>query len=61
MTPWETEQTARDVLARWRSFLGHIEDMTDDERLFMLGMMAGSLENVLALRGRTGVCWEKTE
>jgi hypothetical protein len=30
-----------------KQFLRHIEDMGDDERLFMLGALAGALEGML--------------
>jgi len=35
------------LIGRMRKFLGHIEDMSDDERVFMLGAMAGTLEGML--------------
>jgi len=43
----ERQAFAWELIGRWRKFLGHIEDMGDDERLFLLGAMAGSLEGML--------------
>jgi ATP-dependent Clp protease ATP-binding subunit ClpC len=43
----EQQAFAWKLVARMRKFLGHIEDMGDDERLFMLGAMAGALEGML--------------
>jgi hypothetical protein len=37
----------RALVARMREFLGHIEDMGDEERLFMLGALTGALERRL--------------
>lgn len=54
--PETTESTREmaDRLAMWRELLGrmnqvrgHIEDMGTDERLFMLGALAGSLQFAL--------------
>lgn len=40
--------TDRALVDRMKQFLGHIEDMGDDERLFMLGALHGALERHLA-------------
>jgi hypothetical protein len=37
----------RALVARMMGFLGHIEDMGDEERLFMLGALTGALERRL--------------
>jgi hypothetical protein len=48
--------TDRELCDRMRHFLGHIEDMPDDERLFMLGALWGALERHLYVKptGRDG-------
>jgi hypothetical protein len=51
VTPTERQAFAWELVARMRKFLGHIEDMGDDERLFMLGAMAGALEGMLREAG----------
>jgi ATP-dependent Clp protease ATP-binding subunit ClpC len=38
---------AWELVIRMRKFLGHVEDMGADERLFMLGALTGSLEGIL--------------
>lgn len=38
---------AWELVMRMRQYLGHVEDMGDEERLFMLGALAGSLEGML--------------
>lgn len=35
------------LVDRMKTFLGHIEDMGDDERVFMLGALTGALERHL--------------
>jgi hypothetical protein len=47
--------TDRELCDRMRHYLGHIEDMPDDERLFMLGALWGALERHLYVKppGRT--------
>jgi ATP-dependent Clp protease ATP-binding subunit ClpC len=42
---------AWELVGRVRKFLGHIEDMGDDERVFMLGALAGALEGQLQAAG----------
>jgi hypothetical protein len=37
----------RALVARMKTFLGHIEDMGDDERLLMLGALTGALDRHL--------------
>lgn len=37
------------LVARMKEFLGHIEDMGDDERVFMLGALTGALDRRLAV------------
>lgn len=44
------EQTARELVARMREVRGHIEDMGDDERAYMLGALTGALERLLPPR-----------
>lgn len=43
----EREATAWELVGRMHKFLGHIQDMGDDERLFMLGALTGTLEGML--------------
>lgn len=43
----EFDQLDRELLDRWRSFVGHIEDMGAEEKAFMLGALAGSLDRRL--------------
>lgn len=43
----ERHAFAWELTTRMRAFLGHIEDMKDDERLFMLGALTGTLEGML--------------
>jgi hypothetical protein len=42
--------TDRELCDRMRHHLGHIEDMPDDERLFMLGALWGALERHLYVK-----------
>lgn len=46
--PWLTAVAAWE---RMREIRGHVEDMTEYERLYMLGLLAGSLENALVALG----------
>lgn len=39
--------TDRALVARMKKFLGHIEDMDGDERVFMLGALCGALDRHL--------------
>lgn len=41
----------RALTARMRQFFGHIEDMADTERVFMLGALTGALERRLPAAG----------
>ena len=41
------EADDRAAVARVQSFTGHIEDMTEDERLYLLGYLAGALSRRL--------------
>lgn len=41
----------RALVARMKSFLGHIEDMSEAERLFMLGALWGALIRRLGPKG----------
>jgi hypothetical protein len=43
----EPRATALALLNRMREVRGHIEDMDDDERVFMLGALTGALESAL--------------
>jgi hypothetical protein len=45
--------TAQDraLVDRMKQFLGHIQDMGDDERLLMLGALTGALDRRLAEAG----------
>jgi hypothetical protein len=36
-----------EMLDRWESFVGHIEDMSGDERLLLLGYFAGALRRLI--------------
>ena len=45
--PADQQAFAWELVARMRKFLGHIEDMGDDERVFMLGALTGALERTL--------------
>jgi ATP-dependent Clp protease ATP-binding subunit ClpC len=45
--PGDQQALAWELVGRMRKFLGHIKDMCDDERLFMLGALTGSLEGTL--------------
>ncbi len=42
-------ETPRALLARMAEVRGHIEDMGSDERVFMLGALAGALRNTVAI------------
>jgi hypothetical protein len=44
MTDTDFPAQDRALVARMMGFLGHIEDMGDDERVFMLGALTGALE-----------------
>lgn len=39
--------TDRALVARMKQYLGHVQDMGDDERVFMLGALTGALERHL--------------
>lgn len=41
----------RELVSRVKGFLGHIEDMPDDERVFLLGALCGALERRLGSEG----------
>lgn len=43
----EPRATAHALLERMREVRGHIEDMGEDERVFMLGALTGALEAAL--------------
>lgn len=43
----ERHALAWELVGRMRMYLGHVEDMGGDERLFMLGALTGSLEGML--------------
>ena len=43
----EPRATSLALLERMREVRGHIEDMGDDERVFMLGALTGALESAL--------------
>lgn len=47
----ERQAFAWELVSRMRKFLGHIEDMKDDERVFMLGALTGTLEGMLQDNG----------
>lgn len=50
----ERQALAWELVGRMRKFLGRIEDMGDDERLFMLGALTGALEGMLRDAGAPG-------
>lgn len=41
----------RELVSRVRGFLGHVEDMPDNERVFLLGALCGALERRLGSEG----------
>jgi hypothetical protein len=44
----------RALVARMREVRGHVEDMPADERVFMLGALAGALERHMGWAGESG-------